>query len=221
MNTITKTDALTYLMTNPEYDYVVLSPSDFGQLIYQGDVLNPDKIGILRYKLFLTDLICKLNPKSGYVSCIITDRKHDGMIISRMNLFVNEFLSQGWEIHTRKIWAHSLKTNLYRLTFSEVITFRKRSHHTSTTPTDVFRPDVWLIETPKVDKEVSHHGIIPVELLGRLIGTYTKSGDIVLDPFCGSGSTLTVAKIMNRNYLGCEIDDKMFNLAKSNIKGVL
>ena len=221
MNTITKTDALTYLSTNPVYDYVVLSPSDFGQLIYQSDVLNPDKIGILRYKLFLTDLICKLNPASGYVSCIVTDRKHDGMIISRVNLFVNEFLSQGWEIHTRKIWAHSLKTNLYRLTFSEIITFRKRSHHRTSTPTEYFRPDVWLIETPKVDKDISHHGVVPVQVLSRLIDTYTKAGDIVLDPFCGSGTTLVEAKRLGRNYLGCEIDDKMFNLAESNVKGVL
>lgn len=220
MNTITKTDALTYLSTNPVYDYVVLSPSDFGQLIYKGQIVNPDKAGIIHYEQFLDELVRYIRPKSGYVSCIITDRKHNGKIISRQNMFVKEFLSHGWEIHTRKIWAHSLKTNLYRLTFSEVITFCKKPELAST-PTDMFRPDVWLIESPKVEKEISHHGVLPEVLLSRLITTYTKPNDIVLDPFCGSGSTLVVAKQLSRNYLGCEIDDKMFNLAESNVKGVL
>ena len=220
MNTIIKTDALTYLKTKPNYDFVFLSPSDFGQLVYNGNTVYPTSSGIRDYAVFAHELVSNINPKSGYASCVITDRKHDGKIISRQNMFVNAFLSEGWQIHTRKIWAHSLKTNLYRLTYSEVITFCKNPTRTST-PIDVFRPDVWLLDAPKVEKEISHHGILPEDLLYRLLMTYTDPKDIVLDPFCGSGSTLVEAKKLGRNYLGCEIDDKMFNLAESNVKGVL
>jgi DNA modification methylase len=46
----------------------------------------------------------------------------------------------------------------------------------------------------------------PVAALKPLIEAFTQKKDLVLDPFCGSGSTLLAAKILNRNYLGIELD---------------
>jgi DNA modification methylase len=46
----------------------------------------------------------------------------------------------------------------------------------------------------------------PVAALKPLIETFTQTGEIVLDPFCGSGSSLLAAKILNRRYLGIELD---------------
>jgi DNA modification methylase len=46
----------------------------------------------------------------------------------------------------------------------------------------------------------------PVAALKPLVEAFTQSGDIVFDPFCGSGSTLLAAKILNRRYLGIELD---------------
>jgi DNA modification methylase len=46
----------------------------------------------------------------------------------------------------------------------------------------------------------------PVAALKPLIEAFTQQGDVVLDPFCGSGSTLLAAKILNRRYLGIELD---------------
>jgi DNA modification methylase len=46
----------------------------------------------------------------------------------------------------------------------------------------------------------------PVPALKPLIESFTKVGDLVLDPFCGSGSTLLAAKILKRHYLGIELD---------------
>jgi DNA modification methylase len=48
----------------------------------------------------------------------------------------------------------------------------------------------------------------PVAALKPLIEAFTQKHDLVLDPFCGSGSTLLAAKILNRNYLGIELDAK-------------
>ena len=48
----------------------------------------------------------------------------------------------------------------------------------------------------------------PVAALKPLIEAFTQPGDGVLDPFCGSGSTLLAAKILNRRYLGIELDDQ-------------
>ena len=47
----------------------------------------------------------------------------------------------------------------------------------------------------------------PVKLLRALIELTTLKGQVVLDPFCGSGSTLVAAKSLNRHYIGFDIDE--------------
>lgn len=57
-------------------------------------------------------------------------------------------------------------------------------------------------------KDKLHPTQKPVDLIKELILNSSKEGDLVLDPFCGSGSTLVSAKKLNRNYLGYEIDTR-------------
>ena len=47
----------------------------------------------------------------------------------------------------------------------------------------------------------------PVDLLEVLISQSSTEGELVMDPFFGSGSTLVAAKKLNRNYIGCDISD--------------
>jgi site-specific DNA-methyltransferase (adenine-specific) len=52
------------------------------------------------------------------------------------------------------------------------------------------------------------HGCqMPEQLLGRIIRACSQAGDLVLDPFGGSGTTLAVAKKLGRSYLGCELSE--------------
>lgn len=46
----------------------------------------------------------------------------------------------------------------------------------------------------------------PVSALAPLIGAFCKPAGLVLDPFCGSGSTLVAARSLGRSYFGCELD---------------
>lgn len=46
----------------------------------------------------------------------------------------------------------------------------------------------------------------PVEALAPLIEAFTRPGDLVLDPFCGSGSTLAAAQQLGRDWIGIELD---------------
>lgn len=57
----------------------------------------------------------------------------------------------------------------------------------------------------------------PVDLLSRIIECSTLPGDFVLDPCCGSGSTLVAARNLRRRGMGIEADPTFFNTAMSNV----
>ena len=53
----------------------------------------------------------------------------------------------------------------------------------------------------------------PVELIKYLLGVYTNNGDLILDPFLGSGTTTYCAKKLNRHCIGIEIEEKYCEIA--------
>lgn len=60
----------------------------------------------------------------------------------------------------------------------------------------------------------------PLILMQRLIQIFSKEGEIVLDPFNGSGTTCVAAKFLKRNYLGIDISKEYNNIAKGRIKQI-
>ena len=72
------------------------------------------------------------------------------------------------------------------------------------------------------DKEVKtiHPTQKPVLLLEYLIKTYTNEGETVLDNCMGSGSTGEACLNTNRNFIGMELDEEYFNIAKERIKNL-
>ena len=58
----------------------------------------------------------------------------------------------------------------------------------------------------------------PVELMKILIENSSDEGDIVIDPFMGVGATGVACKELNRNFIGIEIDERYFNIAKERIE---
>jgi site-specific DNA-methyltransferase (adenine-specific)/site-specific DNA-methyltransferase (cytosine-N4-specific) len=65
-----------------------------------------------------------------------------------------------------------------------------------------------------------HSAAFPKELPSWFMKLFTKPGDVVLDPFLGSGTTSVVAKSLGRNSIGIEILKEYYDLAKNNVENV-
>lgn len=76
--------------------------------------------------------------------------------------------------------------------------------------------DLWEI-APESAKRVGHPAPFPVELPRRLIDLYTYAGDVVLDPFMGSGSTALAAVGTGRHYLGFDTDESYVGIAEQRV----
>ena len=79
--------------------------------------------------------------------------------------------------------------------------------------------DVWEIPylNPKAAERTGFPTQKPILLLEQIIKISTDEGDLILDPFAGSGTTLVAAKLLNRKYIGIEILDKAICLAEKRL----
>ena len=81
-----------------------------------------------------------------------------------------------------------------------------------------YKNPITLIEFDKVRKGALHPTQKPVALLEYLIRTYTNEGETVLDFTMGSGSTGVACVNTNRRFIGIELDEGYFNIAKKRIE---
>lgn len=79
--------------------------------------------------------------------------------------------------------------------------------------------DVWEIPylNPKANERVGYPTQKPIILLERIIQLTTEKEDVVLDPFCGSGTTLVAATLLNRKYIGIDISQDAIELTKKRL----
>jgi site-specific DNA-methyltransferase (adenine-specific) len=94
--------------------------------------------------------------------------------------------------------------------------------HEATIGTDEFLSstiDVWEMPTASATR-VGHPAPFPVDLPRRLIELYTYRGDLVLDPFVGSGSTAIAAVESGRHYVGFDTEQSYIDLARERVAEV-
>ena len=84
-------------------------------------------------------------------------------------------------------------------------------------PTDVWRMS--LVSGNSAER-TEHPAQYPEELIERIIKTGTNPGDIVLDPFMGSGTTAVVAKKLGRDFIGYETEEEFIKIAENRLKNV-
>jgi len=74
---------------------------------------------------------------------------------------------------------------------------------------------VWSVT--KKPYKGAHFATFPPELIEPCVKAGSQEGDIILDPFMGSGTTATVAKSLNRDYIGCELHEEYGTLIQKRI----
>jgi DNA modification methylase len=75
--------------------------------------------------------------------------------------------------------------------------------------------EVWRI-TP--DTGINHPAPFPLKLAKKIIVSSTKEGDLVYDPFMGSGTTAKMSILNNRNWIGSEISSEYCNIIEERVK---
>jgi site-specific DNA-methyltransferase (adenine-specific) len=114
-------------------------------------------------------------------------------------------------------------------------TLRYPSHPQAETSRYGGRPYVWqphplgakprdVIEIPTLtngmSEKVAHPTQKPLELVRRLVAAASRPGDLVLDPFAGSGTTLVACEMLGRRWLAAEIDARYRKLISERLAGV-
>ena len=87
--------------------------------------------------------------------------------------------------------------------------------------------NVWTIQTVtakessymlKDGRKIHHTAVYPMELAKRVIQTWSNEGDVVLDPFLGSGTSGLAAVELGRNFIGCELNEDYYQMATERIQ---
>jgi site-specific DNA-methyltransferase (adenine-specific) len=70
------------------------------------------------------------------------------------------------------------------------------------------------------DISTGHKSQKPLRLLLYLTENYSQPGDLILDPFCGSGTTCVAAKMLGRRYIGIDISEDYCEIARQRLRAV-
>jgi site-specific DNA-methyltransferase (adenine-specific) len=152
--------------------------------------------------ILLDDMLSRVKPK-------LKDNAHLYIFCSWKNFAeFKEVVSNHFKVKNALIWNKELfgmgdlKGN-YADTY-EMIIFAGGNREFVKRPGNII--------TCRFDEERLHNTQKPVDLLSELIENSTDAGDLIFDPFLGSGSTAVASKKLNRNYSGCELDEQNYKI---------
>lgn len=179
----------------------------FGQGLFYVDLVNSNR------KMFRYDFVWDKKLTSGFLNAKrMPLRRHEQIaIFYKKQPTYNPQFTKGKPLHSKGInyINKEPKNQNYGVFYN---TADERKGCTDKYPTSII---AFKKPHPSVAKHPTQK---PVELLEYLIKTYTNEGDIVLDNCMGSGSTGVACINTGRNFIGIELDEKYFNIAKERIK---
>jgi DNA modification methylase len=139
-----------------------------------------------------------------------------------LGLWLASLSSAGFRVKNTIVWdklRHGLNWQNYAYTYELLIFATKGKLRSRNRNDDAFR-DIWRIPRHREHsrRAATHHETVkPLELLRLPIEHASRPGELVLDPFAGSGSTGVAARMLERMFLGIERDPTYCQLAKQRI----
>ena len=80
--------------------------------------------------------------------------------------------------------------------------------------------DVWLVQRERRKSAVRHGATFPEKLVEIIVQNFSKVGDVVYDPFLGTGTTAFVAGKLERNFIGSEISKEYVEIAEKRLREI-
>ena len=133
-------------------------------------------------------------------------------------VFVKNYSPQVLKANMRVVGATEYALLLYRdklPKFRNGLQIDENGKNIAGTGHMVFNWFTWERDNKDIPK--IHPSQKPIKLLKKLIETFTDEGDVVIDPCCGSGTTLRAAYELNRSAFGFEIDRNFYTRAKNEM----
>ena len=148
---------------------------------------------------------------------VLKPNTHIYIMTNVLNLFELQSIAEkvGFKLHNLLVWEkNTCNANRWYMKNCEYTLFmRKGEAKTINNPSS---KTVHQFNNPVGNK--NHPTEKPIDLMKFYIENSSNKNDIVLDPFMGSGSTGVACKELNRNFIGIELDEKYFNIARERIE---
>jgi len=189
-------------------DLVFTSPPDISQTHYNTDVLN--------YQIWqsnITKQFARITKDDGFVLIAQTDRKINGEILTNHITYYQSMIELGWKLKDYKIVVRNFpvdKRDMYTFNYQHCLIFTKKG---TIKRSGDFLKNIMVYDTQKMK---GFSGPLQLHMWNEnfielMLEYLTKENDKVIDPFAGSGVVPYVARRMNRQYLGCEINREVYN----------
>lgn len=138
--------------------------------------------------------------------------------INDIQEYLNSATKVGFKLHNILDMIKDTKMpNRWYLKYTERILFFRKGR--AKRINDATSRDYFFVKTPTLRSGKIHPTEKPIGLIEKLIFNSSVDGQIVLDPFVGSGTTCLAAKNLNRQFIGIEQEEKYYNIARKRIFG--
>ncbi len=169
----------------------------------------------------IMDIVEKLKPKL----------KEDGILVLNLGFSYGETgVMRPFDILQR------IRTKLGYFVVDNIIWVKNNPIPLRNRLTNAYEYFFVLAKTPKIDYNIEghtlniihesvkgykgHSAVMPEAVAEKIISYFSKEGDMVLDPYCGSGTSGIVSSKLNRNFIGFEINENYVKLSKERLSKI-
>ena len=189
-------------------DLTFTSLPDISQTPFQKDIAKYQEL-----QNTACDEMSRITKPNGFVVISQTDRKINGEILTNHITYHNAMTRNGFKLKDYKIMVRNYpvdKKDMYYFNYQHCLIFTKKG---TIKRSGEFLKNILVYDTVKMKnmKGPLQLYVWNEKFIKLMINYLSKDNDKIFDPFAGSGIVQYIAKNLNRQYLGCEISEEVYN----------